>query len=717
MRPTTMTTTMMLFYALLLPLATAQNFGSGETADCSCFTEMWSGDAIPTPPTACADAFTAACDAGTYPAAVQSVICGALPAADDMNGQFMLHITRIGLMEASSAACGAPYLTTAIYMRVNSMHPLYWDTAMTAAWIFFQGNFMGLDIRTNPHVGKVFWDNDVDGKVFVKMSADDLMAMGISRGSAARFVEKRENWLAYYKWAPNEQIDPSDSTLTRRLTGDPFNISTTFILERVTTVDEINFEFECEMMVIITWEVRARAAADRSPLHTHRTDDPILTTPCPPPRDVSASTGQQDLPALRERRRRRLRSVRPVRPLLAARVSLAKCQARPAPCRHPQPLRHRRLWTHDRRRKARRRPGQRGGGGDEQAGQQLDRHAHVPGEGHLHGQSRLPLLSLRCAAGEGAPPRLLLASSHLLLSSSPPLLLSSPVRRARSPVLTLVPCTCFAQFNVTIMLPNSLPMTKARILARAEPKPSADKPGACNAGTPIWSVMCATASAGVADYNDFGTSFIMAPDDPMASWYRAVMTLPPAEMLTEWKGPAAATSDPTMAAKAMAPEHNMWGTATLTIHVKRIPRFYELNFVLIVMLLVVLSFASFLISAEALDARLGLTLTVVLGLNVFQIVVIDNTPETGCTRARRGPLSPRACVCVSLRVLCSKRTAVAPGVSLHRPDQHARLLHLLHDARRPRRARERRRLLGRQTCRHPRCVGDRVETGRRLRGQ
>ena len=41
-----------------------------------------------------------------------------------------LHTMRVGVLEASSAACGAPYLTTATYKQVNSMHPLYWDTAM-----------------------------------------------------------------------------------------------------------------------------------------------------------------------------------------------------------------------------------------------------------------------------------------------------------------------------------------------------------------------------------------------------------------------------------------------------------------------------------------------------------------------------------------------------------------------------------------------------------
>ena len=49
----------------------------------------------------------------------------------------------------------------------------------------------------------------------------------------------------------------------------------------------------------------------------------------------------------------------------------------------------------------------------------------------------------------------------------------------------------------------------------------------------------------------------------------------------------------------------------------------------IIVLLVIVSFFSLLLSANSLDARLGITLTCVLGLNVFQIIIIDSMPETG----------------------------------------------------------------------------------------
>ena len=77
-------------------------------------------------------------------------------------------------------------------------------------------------------------------------------------------------------------------------------------------------------------------------------------------------------------------------------------------------------------------------------------------------------------------------------------------------------------------------------------------------------------------------------------------------------------------------------TATLTIVVQRIPFFYNFNFILVLVLLVLVSFFSFLVPANSLDSRLSLTLTVVLGLNVFQIVVIDNVPAVSCEKGGGG---------------------------------------------------------------------------------
>ena len=513
-----------------------------------------------------------------------------------------LHTMRVGVLEASSAACGAPYLTTATYTQVNSMHPLYWDTAMTAAWIFFQGNFMGVDVRTNPHMGKLFWDNDIDGKTFLHATASDLVSMGVSRGSASRFVEKREAWLSYYKWPPTDQMDLNDPTLQSVVTGEPFNISITFVLERITTLDELSFEFEAELMVVVTWEDdKIFHRCEHSGVGGFAENDPC---------------GLFWQPEL--------------------------------------------LWPNVK----------------------LDPHPSATLSPAIIEDFGFTTVVGKLAAAQGnAGSQPSAVANHSI---------GMRMYRVRGTFMANFDFHSFPydvqQLNVTVQMPWTLPLRKAKVVTRADPKPTKE----CDAGTPIWSVMCATASAGIHDMNSVAGSFMAAPDDPMARWFRAAMTLPPADFLREIQ-PSAASKGETY-----TPDYEMWSTATLSIYVRRIPRFYEFNFALIVAVLVILSFFSFLISPEALDGRLGLTLTVILGLNVFQIVVIDNTPATVRSLSdRQRPHHTRAHP-FSAGALLHERMHVHHCRVAGLPDQHACVLYLIDLARRRRRLRKRRGLLGGQ---------------------
>jgi hypothetical protein len=342
------------------------------------------------------------------------------------------------------------------------------------------------------------------------------------------------------------------------------------------------------------------------------------------------------------------------------------------------------------------------------------------------------------------------------------------------------------QLNVTVQLPTSLPLRKARIVPRAQPQPTHGDAS----GTPIWDVLCVSASSGVLDFNNLASAWENAPDgppyppcrmpkihltchllairahaicahttrryhvryhvseqclsrrrvllllalaDPMAAWYRQLSTLSAADLSAELGSATQATGD----------EWNMWSTATMTVHVKRIYTFYgtllalgcsssglpscrllsagrsaahpeangssafasaDLNFVLIVCLLVLVSFGSLIVHPSALDGRLGLTLTVVLGLNVFQIVIIDNTPEV--SPPPTPPPPPRLPHAASLLFRQpASHHAVHTAVALTggRSHAHALVHHLLDFARVDRRRRERHRLLGRAT-RHIRQV-------------
>ncbi|KAL1518600.1 hypothetical protein AB1Y20_002888 [Prymnesium parvum] len=67
----------------------------------------------------------------------------------------------------------------------------------------------------------------------------------------------------------------------------------------------------------------------------------------------------------------------------------------------------------------------------------------------------------------------------------------------------------------------------------------------------------------------------------------------------------------------------------ITIQIARRSLYFVSNFIIIIAILVCLSFLTFLLSAEALESRLSLALTIVLGLNVYQIVVVSSMPQTG----------------------------------------------------------------------------------------
>ena len=81
--------------------------------------------------------------------------------------------------------------------------------------------------------------------------------------------------------------------------------------------------------------------------------------------------------------------------------------------------------------------------------------------------------------------------------------------------------------------------------------------------------------------------------------------------------------------------------AVFNIQVSRISTYHLLNFLLILSMLVCLSFLTFFISPDLVESRLSLTLTVVLGLNVYQIVVLESMPTTGYVTNMHTSLSTR----------------------------------------------------------------------------
>lgn len=70
-------------------------------------------------------------------------------------------------------------------------------------------------------------------------------------------------------------------------------------------------------------------------------------------------------------------------------------------------------------------------------------------------------------------------------------------------------------------------------------------------------------------------------------------------------------------------------TATMAIEVERLTEYYTLNYVMLITLLTGLAFCVFLMDPADVGDRCALAITVVLALNVFQLILNDSIPKTG----------------------------------------------------------------------------------------
>jgi hypothetical protein len=183
------------------------------------------------------------------------------------------------------------------------------------------------------------------------------------------------------------------------------------------------------------------------------------------------------------------------------------------------------------------------------------------------------------------------------------------------------------ELNITLMM-NDLPLRKAKFITRADSTPAEIGAG----DLPLWETTCVSATVDVTDESEKGYSFQDATDDPFSSYIQELQELSPNDIISEkyCHVDLKALNTTDIAEKeTIFAQYEQYSTITLTIQIQRKPHFYMYNFVLVVSLLVFVSFFSFHMPKDGLGERLGLTLTIVLGLNVFQIVIIDNMPTTG----------------------------------------------------------------------------------------
>jgi len=421
---------------------------------------------------------------------------------------------------AATTTCGLPYLTEAVAVGVSTKHPLYWTVDETALFMFVQAETMGVARDNNPNAHASFSANDVDGPGFMALTQSDLTAtLGLTLGSAQRFLSMRSNFVASFSWPPSDVLGMDGA---RHSTG-AFDIHVSMVVERLLRLDVVAFEFELELIVVLTWE------------------DAKIFKAC-----VSAGVGGFDADD---------------------------------PCgSFWQP---KLMWPNV----------------------IMDPHPSATLEAAVledFGLTTMP--GANAVFGGGDPPFPRLNTS-----------IAQRGYRVRGTFRFGADYHDFPrdwqQLNVSLQLPADMPLSKARLVPHALAEPTSAVAGPTD--LPLWVIRCASAVPVITDYGEIIGSMLSGSGDPMSLW---MGTLSPEEF----------------AAISMTnPDETRWSAVTLTVHVRRLSLFYFYNFVLVVVLLVLISFASLFLSPTALDSRLGLTLTIVLGLQVFQIVIIDNMPETG----------------------------------------------------------------------------------------
>jgi hypothetical protein len=179
---------------------------------------------------------------------------------------------------------------------------------------------------------------------------------------------------------------------------------------------------------------------------------------------------------------------------------------------------------------------------------------------------------------------------------------------------------------------------------------------------PLWTTSCIYAESGMHDVSSVSLAFQSAQNDPYANYLNELFGPDVSEEVRRYEMTAQNPTNEELTSEEME-AFQTWSTAKLGLIVERIPSFYELNFMLVLVLLVLVSFFSFSLPVMSLDARLSLTLTVVLGLNVFQIVVIDNVPATGYRKygCERSGVGARAILRQERTESRARRNAVARG--------------------------------------------------------
>ena len=88
-------------------------------------------------------------------------------------------------LEGIAVGCGSPFVTSANYNTVVTDDLMSWDPGQTALLVLLMGgNEMGLNVETNPNMGNLIYDADVDGKRLINSDLISFKSIGFTDGNA-----------------------------------------------------------------------------------------------------------------------------------------------------------------------------------------------------------------------------------------------------------------------------------------------------------------------------------------------------------------------------------------------------------------------------------------------------------------------------------------------------------------------------------------------------
>ena len=476
------------------------------------------------------------CDTSTFDTSIEPPY---EPRDPDFSPEFLPLVfdTLLGLAKT----CKVDYVTRENFELISSTTQVteYSSGDVALLVLFFGDMYMGIHAETNSHSATTFYEQDINGDRFMLLDVLSLTSLGFTDGSASAFVRGRNAYYGYFSWPPSDTYNDMATTGQERAVNEQFDVSVTFVLDKLMGLDEPNFSFEVELTVMVSWkDARIFKRCDNAGINGYEEGDvcamfwkPQLIWPNIILKDdVEAKLVPNiiDDMGFTTRVAENVSDANQVSPGLETSLGFQKFKVR----------------------------------------------GHF--EADLHFQ-KFPF--------------------------------------------------DMQELNITVMMPD-LPLRKAQFVARADSTPAEVGSG----DLPLWETKCVSATVDVTTESDKGHSFQDASDDPFSSYIQKLEDLEPSAVVQEKYChvdlKASNTTDVSEKESIFA-KYEQFSTITLTVQIQRKPEFYMYNFVLVVSLLVIVSFFSFHMDKAALGDRLGLTLTIVLGLNVFQIVIIDNMPATG----------------------------------------------------------------------------------------